>query len=202
MLYFLTSLDKCVGKSLPQLWCFVEAQWSVFRKNQAKFENDCISRSWHSFKITQPNSMILVSFSSAEDALCDDVKNDIFILACKVLKIRWSDFWGDTRYKDIYNRIWPSNIPSGPWFIITQQPVGEINVVFLVPCICALFEALNNAFEVPCFRVSVLHPILSQAMQLRFLFLVCGKIVNNAFNFSVKCWEIVTFYYYFIHFSF
>ena len=45
----------------------------IGRKNQAKFENDCISRSGHRFKITQPNLMILVSFSSAEDALSNDV---------------------------------------------------------------------------------------------------------------------------------
>ena len=46
----------------------------VGRKNQAKFENDCISRNGHRIKITQPNSMILVSFSSGEDALSNDVK--------------------------------------------------------------------------------------------------------------------------------
>ena len=69
----------------------------IGRKNQAKFENDCISRSGHRFKITQPNLMILVSFSSAEDALSNDVKTyDIF--ARKVLKIRRSAFLGDTRY--------------------------------------------------------------------------------------------------------
>ena len=51
----------------------------IGRKYQAKFENDCISRSGHRFKITQPNLMILVSFSSAEDALSNDVKQfDIF----------------------------------------------------------------------------------------------------------------------------
>ena len=46
----------------------------ISRKNQAKFENDCISRSGHRFKITQPNSMILVSFSSGENALSNDAK--------------------------------------------------------------------------------------------------------------------------------
>ena len=35
-------------------------------KNQAKFENDCISRNGHRIKITQPNFMILASFSSAK----------------------------------------------------------------------------------------------------------------------------------------
>ena len=45
----------------------------IGRKNQAKFENDCISRNGHRIRITQPNSMILVSFSSAEDALSKDV---------------------------------------------------------------------------------------------------------------------------------
>ena len=39
------------------------------RKNQATFEHDCISRNGPRIKITQPNSIILVSFSSAEDAL-------------------------------------------------------------------------------------------------------------------------------------
>ena len=46
----------------------------IGHKNQAKFENDCISRNGHRFKITQPNLMILVSFSSAENALSIDVK--------------------------------------------------------------------------------------------------------------------------------
>ena len=42
-------------------------------------ENDCISRSVHRFKITQPNLTILVSFPSAEDVSSNDVKiYDIF----------------------------------------------------------------------------------------------------------------------------
>ena len=44
------------------------------RKNPAKFENDCISRNGRRIKSTEPNLMILVSFSSAEDALSNDVK--------------------------------------------------------------------------------------------------------------------------------
>ena len=44
-------------------------------KIPAKFENDCISRNVHRFKITQPNLTILVSFSSAEDVLSNDVIN-------------------------------------------------------------------------------------------------------------------------------
>ena len=40
----------------------------IGRKNQAKFENSI------KIKITQSNSMILVSFSSVEDALFNDVK--------------------------------------------------------------------------------------------------------------------------------
>ena len=46
----------------------------IGRKNQAKFENDCISRNGHRINITQPNLMILVSFSSAEDVFSNDVK--------------------------------------------------------------------------------------------------------------------------------
>ena len=44
-------------------------------KNPAKFENDCISRNGHGIKTNQPNFMILVSFSSAEDALSNAVNN-------------------------------------------------------------------------------------------------------------------------------
>ena len=65
----------------------------IGRKNQAKIENDCISRSGHRFKITQPNLMILVSFFSVENALFNDVRNKKF-LARKVLKIRRSGFFG------------------------------------------------------------------------------------------------------------
>ena len=57
----------------------------IGRKYQAKFENDCISRIGHRFKITQPNLMIMVSVSSAGDALSFNVKNMTF-LARKVLK--------------------------------------------------------------------------------------------------------------------
>ena len=38
-------------------------------KNQAECENDRVSRNGHRIEISQPNSMILVSFSSAEDAV-------------------------------------------------------------------------------------------------------------------------------------
>ena len=51
----------------------------IGHQNPAKFENDCISRSVHRFQITQPNLTILVSISSAEDVLYNDVqKYDIF----------------------------------------------------------------------------------------------------------------------------
>ena len=62
-------------------------------KNPAKFENDCISRSVHRLQISQPNLTILVSFSSAEYVLSNDVKNMIF-LVCKVLEIRRSHLFG------------------------------------------------------------------------------------------------------------
>ena len=45
----------------------------IGRKNQAKFENNSVSINEHKIKNTQPNSMI-VSFSSAEAALSNDVK--------------------------------------------------------------------------------------------------------------------------------
>ena len=59
---------------------------SLVAKSKQKFENDCISRNWHRIKITQvtqPKLMILVSFSSVEDALSNDVKKIyITLLVC------------------------------------------------------------------------------------------------------------------------
>ena len=70
----------------------------IGRKNPAKFENDCISRNGHRIKITQPNLMILVSFSSAEDALSNDV------IICNTFSSQCTKnppfrFFWDTRYK-------------------------------------------------------------------------------------------------------
>ena len=58
---------ECLSRQNPSLI-------HVRRKNPAKFENDCISRNGRRIKSTEPNLMILVSFSSAEDALSNDVK--------------------------------------------------------------------------------------------------------------------------------
>ena len=46
----------------------------IGRKNQAKFENDCVLTNDHRIKITQSNLMILVSFSFAGVAWFEDVK--------------------------------------------------------------------------------------------------------------------------------
>ena len=46
----------------------------IGRKNQAKFENDCVLTNGHRIKITQSNLMILVSFSSTGVAWFEDVK--------------------------------------------------------------------------------------------------------------------------------
>ena len=69
----------------------------IDRKDQVKFENDCVSRNRHRIKITQPNSMILVSFSSVEDTLFDDVKRygTFRSQGTQILPFRF--FW-DTRY--------------------------------------------------------------------------------------------------------
>ena len=112
-------VKNCVGTNLPYgvLWklidpCFfcchgsmgfhktpyrrfVPTQFSLIgRKNSAKFENDSISKNRHWIKMTQPNLMILVSFSSAEDALSNDVN--------KHNTRYWKSavpLFGDTRYK-------------------------------------------------------------------------------------------------------
>ena len=69
---------ECLSRQNPSL---------IRRKNPAKFENDCISRNGRRIKSTEPNLMILVSFSSAEDALSP-------LLECKVLKIHRYVFFG------------------------------------------------------------------------------------------------------------
>ena len=58
----------------------------IGRKNQAKFENYCVSRNGLRIKITQPNSMILASFSSAEDALLFNI--DFFFFYITLLDRR------------------------------------------------------------------------------------------------------------------
>ena len=76
------SEELCRGKASPKhlMEGFSRHNSSLIgRKYQAKFENDCISRSGHRFKITQPNLMILISFSFAEDVTYNDVNTyDIF----------------------------------------------------------------------------------------------------------------------------
>ena len=66
-------------------------------KNRAKFENDRISRNSNRIKITQLNLNDLVSFSSAEDALSNDVKiYNTFSSQCTENPL-FLFFW-DTRY--------------------------------------------------------------------------------------------------------
>ena len=47
---------------------------SSVANNQAKVKNDCVSRNGYIIKIAQPNSTILVSFSSMKDALFNDAQ--------------------------------------------------------------------------------------------------------------------------------
>ena len=56
-----------------------------------------VFKNGHKIKITQPNSMILVSFSSAEDAVTNDVKH-MTLLARKVLKNPPFRFFFNTLY--------------------------------------------------------------------------------------------------------
>ena len=70
----------------------------IGRKNQAKFENDSVSRNGHRIEIIQPNSIILVPFSSAEDALFNYVKKKMTLLNRRVLEIRRS-------YNSLFNNM-------------------------------------------------------------------------------------------------
>ena len=96
----------------------------IGRKYQVKSFNDCISRSGHRLKVTQPNLMILVSFSSAEDA----ISNDVILLARKVLKIPRSAFFGHPVYTVYwgyrYGALWFSFEWHTFWWTKTVMP-GE-----------------------------------------------------------------------------
>ena len=121
--WFLRPMSKELCREKPSIWCFVEAHWSVFLllpringlpqnkwksfpdtklrslvvKIKRNLKIDCISKSRHRFKITQPNLMILVSFFSAEDALSNDVKKDE-IFSSQGTENPPFRFLGDTRY--------------------------------------------------------------------------------------------------------
>ena len=51
--------------------------------------------------------------------------------------------------------------PSGSWFILTLQSMGEISILFLVTCIFSLFWSTLIMMLLKCnfFRASFLHPI-------------------------------------------
>ena len=80
LLNWIVCPDKILRSSVPKIQRNVK---------MTVFQEVCID----SELITQPNLTILVSFSSAEDVLSNDVKNMTF-LACKVLKICRSAFFG------------------------------------------------------------------------------------------------------------
>ena len=85
------STGRCMDGQSRQNYSLIRPQ------NPTKFENDRIFRNGHRIKITQPNLMILVSFSSAEDALSKDVKifNTFYSQCTKNPPFR---FLWDTRY--------------------------------------------------------------------------------------------------------
>ena len=70
----------------------------IGRKNQAKFENDCVLTNGHRIKITQSNLMILVSFSSAGVACFEDVKTYGTFRSQATGNPPFRILW-DTRYK-------------------------------------------------------------------------------------------------------
>ena len=124
---FANFASKCEGEMFAQMWLFAHVtapqtvignkrntdQWAstkhhmegVFflyssisgRKNQAKYENDYISRNGHGLKITQPNWKIFVSFFSVEDALSNDAKNNTF--SSQGTENPPFRFFWDTRYR-------------------------------------------------------------------------------------------------------
>ena len=74
----------------------------IGRKNQAKFENDCVLTNGHRIKITQSNLMILVSFSSAGVAWFENVKRYGTFRSQATENPPFRFLW-DTRYRCMSN---------------------------------------------------------------------------------------------------
>ena len=111
-------------------------------KNPAKFENYCISRNVHRFQITQSNLTILLSFSSAEDVLSNDVKiYDIFGLqGTENPPFRF--FW-DTRYVLVHQLAQRTCILCSQILKFINYQLEELPVW----CLGRLFDA---GFPRPC----------------------------------------------------
>ena len=71
----------------------------IGRKNQTKFENDCVLTNGHRIKITQLNLMIVVSFSSAGVAWYEDVKRYGTFRSQAIENPPFRFLW-DSRYRD------------------------------------------------------------------------------------------------------
>ena len=76
---------------------------------------------------------------------------------------RIQKFWNfSCYYEDIYDWISPFNKPSGSWFILTLQSIGEMSMVFPVTCLFSLFWVLKHLMmllKYNFFRASFLHLI-------------------------------------------
>ena len=127
----------------------------ISHKNQVKLENYCISRNGHRIKITQPNSMILVSlWASAEDALTSDVKKyDTFSSqGPENPPFRFFFFWGGGGGEDnpVYvepqplgstlNNDWWIRSFTDVWVIFTARPRPVISIPWCTFCTITIFN--------------------------------------------------------------
>ena len=92
-----------------------------------------------------------------------------FACLCCTMMFRWTikqpgiqKFWNlRCLYQNIYDWISPLNKRSGRPFILTQESMGEMSMVFLVSCIFSLFWSMHLMVLLRCniFRTSFLHLI-------------------------------------------
>ena len=131
----------------------------IGRKNQAKFKNDRISSNGHRIKTTQPNLMILVSFSSAEDVWSKEVNKYNTFSSEGTENPPFRFFW-DTRYSfwSLAYRckcVWLTSIPND-WtlwvllgstgLVFSKQLYHNTSVIYL-NCARQLMSDLGKLLE-------------------------------------------------------
>ena len=108
---FLRPMSEELCRDRPSIWCLVEAfhktPWGrsvptqVFAHRSEKSSEISkwlyFKKNGHSIKITQPNLMILVSFSSADDTLSNDIKKHNTFSSQSTENPPFRFLW-DTRY--------------------------------------------------------------------------------------------------------
>ena len=145
------------------------------RKYQIKYENNCISRNRHRIKITQLNPVILVSFSSAEDSLSNDVK-------------KYDTFSSQGTENPLFHFFVSPEQRSGRDYAITFSVCLVVRLVgWLSVCLSGWLYVCDTLVKVFVWNILIslfLHQFCLNLVQmiLGYLFWTPGIISNVRFN--------------------